>query len=140
MSSRYTFTNFIVRSLSTFCITFWNVLGALVRPIGITSHSQCPYWVTKAVFSTLSSLIRSCQYPEHKSRLLNTVLPTSELIKSSALDIGNQSRTVWAFRHNNQWKNALICPVYLLKVPDLHKNFHQPIYNQLPTILHLLIY
>ena len=52
-----------------------------MRPIGINSHSQCPFWVTKAVFATLSSLMHNCQYPDIKSRLVHTVLPASELIK-----------------------------------------------------------
>ena len=44
---------------STLFIIVTNVDGAAVNPKGITTNSNCPYFVTKAVFGMSSSAIRT---------------------------------------------------------------------------------
>ena len=95
-----------------------------MRLIGITSHSQYPYWVAKAVFYTLLSLMRNYQYPDLKSRLVNTVLLASKLTKSLVLAFRIGQKLCRHLNGNNQCKNILIHLVYSFKGLDLQKDFH----------------
>src|SRR4051794_15649136 len=47
-SSRYTITDFPIKSLSTSFIILWKVAGALQSPNGILVHSHSPSGVMKA--------------------------------------------------------------------------------------------
>src|SRR5436190_12603456 len=50
MSSKYTTTNFPIKGFSTWFINLMKVLGALLNPNGITSHSYNPSFVLNADF------------------------------------------------------------------------------------------
>ena len=65
-----------------------NVLGALERPNGMTSHSYSPPFVLNAVFHSSPSLIRIWWYPLLRSILKNTREPWSSSNISSSRGIG----------------------------------------------------
>ena len=66
-----------LRPASTFCMTLWNVAGALHNPNGITRNSYKPLVVMNAVFSLEPSSMRICQYPVLASSVENTDFPLS---------------------------------------------------------------
>ena len=69
-------------------MSLMKVLGALVRPNGITSHSYRPCLVLKAVFHSSPSFMRTWWYPLLRSILENTTDPLSSSNISSNLGIG----------------------------------------------------
>jgi hypothetical protein len=52
MSSKYTTTKELVKGLNTSSINLMKVVGAFVKPKGMTSHSKRPYLDLKALFHT----------------------------------------------------------------------------------------
>jgi hypothetical protein len=52
MSSKYTTTKELVKGLNTSPISLMKVIGAFVRPKGMTHHSKRPYLYLKVVFQT----------------------------------------------------------------------------------------
>jgi len=88
ISSKYTTTNFPKNSLRTWCMSLMNVLGALVKPKGMTNHSYNPNLVLKEFFHSSPSLILIWLYPLFKFILENMVAPCNSSIKSSNLGIG----------------------------------------------------
>jgi hypothetical protein len=64
----------------------WNVVGALVRPKGITIYSNRLYLVLNAVFYSSPSLIRNLWYASRRSSLLNT-LAYPNLLSSSLISV-----------------------------------------------------
>ena len=89
MSSRYTTTNLTKNGFNTLCISLMNVLGSLINPNGITSHSYNSSFVLKIVFHSLPSLIWIWWYPLYKSILVKYVDPLKQSIKLSILSNGN---------------------------------------------------
>ena len=59
MPSKNTNTHFLKNGFKTEFMRLWKVLGAFVKPKGITRNSKWPSWVLNAVFSisSLCSLI-----------------------------------------------------------------------------------
>ena len=57
MSSKSTTTNSPKYGLSISVMSFINMLGALVKPEGMTNHSYNPYLVLKVVFQSFPSLM-----------------------------------------------------------------------------------
>jgi hypothetical protein len=53
MSSKYTTTKDLVKGLNTSSINLMKVVGAFVKPKGMTSHSKRPSLDLKVVFHTL---------------------------------------------------------------------------------------
>jgi len=88
MSSKYTTTNFPKNSLRTWCTSLMNVLGALVKPKGMTNHSYNPNLVLIEVFDSSPSLILIWLCQLFKSILENMVSPCNSSIKSSNLGMG----------------------------------------------------
>ena len=70
-------------SENKFFIILMKVAGALVRPMGITNHSQCPYLLKKAVLGTDSSAILHYQYPLLRSKLEKYLAPAMWSVRSS---------------------------------------------------------
>jgi hypothetical protein len=52
MSSKYTTTKELVKSLNTSSINLMKVAGAFVKPKGMTNHSRTPSLDLKAIFHT----------------------------------------------------------------------------------------
>jgi hypothetical protein len=52
MSSRYTTTKELVKGCKTSSIILMKVVGAFVKPKGMTNHSKIPSFELKAVFDT----------------------------------------------------------------------------------------
>jgi hypothetical protein len=53
MSSKYTTTKELVKGLNTSSINLMKVVGAFVKPKGMTNHSKRPSLDLKVVFHTL---------------------------------------------------------------------------------------
>ena len=51
-------SNFPMKGLKTWCISRMKVLGALVKPNGMTNHSYKPILILKGVFHSSPNLIR----------------------------------------------------------------------------------
>ena len=62
ISSRYTWTNWLMQSQKVAVISRWNVEGALQSPICITWLLNVPHTVANAVLWTCSSMMRICSY------------------------------------------------------------------------------
>jgi len=58
ISSKNTNTNFLKKGLKMWFMRPWNVVGALVKPKGMTKNSKCPEWVLNALLTTLKHLIQ----------------------------------------------------------------------------------
>src|SRR5579871_6487359 len=95
-SSKYTATKIPIKSLKTQFISLWKVPGALLSPNGMTRNSYNPEGVIKAVFSTSSGCIDTCQYPLAKSNVVNHWDPPRESNKSSIRERGYASIFVTA--------------------------------------------
>lgn len=67
--------NLPIKGRSTWFIILINVLGALVRPKGMTNHSYGPSFVLKAVFHSSPSRIRVWCYPLRKSIFVKISAP-----------------------------------------------------------------
>jgi hypothetical protein len=52
MSSKYTTTKELVKGLNTSFINLMKVVGAFVKPKGMTNHSKRPSLDSKAIFHT----------------------------------------------------------------------------------------
>ena len=75
-------------------MSLMNVLDALHNPKGITSHSQRPSRVLKAIFHSSPGQIRIWWYPLRRSSLENTREPESLSNISSKCGIGKRYLTV----------------------------------------------
>ena len=63
--------------LRQFCISLWNVAGALHSPMGMQSHSKNPkLLMVKAVYCLDASSILICQNPDFRSRQEKWPAPT----------------------------------------------------------------
>ena len=89
MSSTYTLQN--GKPARTFCISLWNVAGALQRPNGMTRNSYRPFIVTNAVLAFALSAILICQYPLLASRVEKTFFPANWSRRSSIRGSGKMS-------------------------------------------------
>ena len=62
-----------------FCMSLWNIAGALHNPYGILRNSYTPRLPTvKAVYCRDFSDIRTCQNPDFKSMLGKNLAPTMD--------------------------------------------------------------
>jgi hypothetical protein len=88
MSSKYTTTKELVKGLNTSSIDLIKVVGAFVKPKGMTIHSKRPYLDFKVMFHTSIDSMGTWWYPDFRSILLNNFAPLSWSRRSSILGIG----------------------------------------------------
>ena len=82
-------TNLPKNGLRAYVITRMKVLGALVRPKGMSSHSNNPSFVLKAVFHSSLGRIRILWYPLRRSIFVKNEAPFSKSNMSSSRGMGN---------------------------------------------------
>jgi hypothetical protein len=75
MSSRYTTTKILVKGHRISSIILIKVVGAFVKPKGMTKHSKIPSFDLKAIFHTSIYSIGTWWYPDFKSILLKYFSP-----------------------------------------------------------------
>jgi len=82
MSSRYMTTNVLRSSLKISLINCMNVVGAFVRPNGITFHSKMPNFILNFVFQVSSLCICTWWYPTVRSIFMKNVAPCKWSMRS----------------------------------------------------------
>ena len=73
------------------------VAGALQSPNGMTTNSNNPEWIAKAVFSMESGAIFTCKYPDERSRVVKNFELASRSRESSTLGSRKTSILVRVF-------------------------------------------
>jgi hypothetical protein len=94
MSSIYTTTKELLKGINTSSINLMKVVGAFVRPKGMTNHSKRPSLDLKVVFHKFVGSMGTWWQPDFRSILLKNLAPLSWSRRSSIHGIGYQFLTM----------------------------------------------
>ena len=121
-SPRYTRAKVRFNSPRQFCISLWNVAGALHNPYTIQRNSYTPRLPTvKAVYCRDFSNIRTCQIPDFTSILEKNQAPTMDSMVSCMWGRGNQSFLVLALSLRKSIQNWRVLSFLRMRTMALHQ-------------------
>ena len=105
-----------------FCMSLWNVAGALHNQYSIQRNSYTPKLPTvKAVYCRDFSDIRTCQNPDLRSILEKNQAPTMDSMVSCIWGRGNESFLVRAFNFRKSMQNCRVLSFFLTRTMALHQ-------------------
>ena len=92
-----------------FCMSLWNIAGALHNPYGIRRNSYMPKLPTvKAVYCWDFPDICTCQNPDFRSMLEKNRAPTMDSMVSCIRGRGNESFLVLTFNFRKSMQNCRV--------------------------------
>ena len=105
-----------------FCMSLWNVAGALHNPYGIRRNSYMPRLATvKAVYCQDFSDICTCQNPDFRSILEKNRAPTMDSMVSCMRGRGNESFLVLEFNFRKLIQNWRVPSFFRTRTMALHQ-------------------
>ena len=105
-----------------FCMSLWNVAGALHNLYGIRRNSYMPKLpMVKAVYCRDFSDISTCQNPDFRSILEKNQAPTMDSMVSCIRGRGNESFLVLAFNFRKLMQNHRVPSFFLTRTMVLHQ-------------------